>query len=861
MRQSENDQIAVRPAGARGPAPAGHFSPAPRQRPTARGKFLYTGAEKFWIRGVTYGTFRPRTDGDDYPAPSGLEADFAAMAACGLNAVRTYTVPPRRLLDAALAHGLRVFVGLPWEQHVTFLDERWRARDIVARVAAGVRACAGHPAVLAYAVGNEIPAPIVRWYGARRIERFLSELWEAAKAQDPDALVTYVNYPTTEYLELPFLDFVCFNVYLEHPEPYRAYLARLHNLAGDRPLVMTEIGLDSRRHGLAAQAQALEWQLRATFAAGCAGAFVFAWTDEWHRGGLPIEDWDFGLTDRRRRPKPALHAVRRVLDEVPFPRAARWPRASVVVCSYNGARTIARCLESLRALEYPDVEIIVVDDGSTDGTADIARRFGVRLISTPNRGLSSARNTGLAAATGPVVAYIDDDAYADPHWLAYAVSALLAGGHAAVGGPNVPPPDDGPVAEAVARAPGGPIHVLLSDTVAEHIPGCNMVFRAEALRAIGGFDPRFRTAGDDVDVCWRLQARGETIGFHPAAMVWHHRRNSVRAYWRQQVGYGRAEALLERKWPDKYNGVGHATWAGRIYGPAAVPVGRGRRVYHGTWGSAPFQSVYQPAAGWLGALASLPEWPLLVGALLALGLLGLSWPPLLGALPLAAAAAALPVTYAALAAGRALRALRGRERVAVAGLTLVLHLLQPLARLRGRLLGGLAPWRAARAPFVLPRPARFHRWTEVWEPPADRLARLERALLASGCAVQRGDDWSRWDLEVTLGLAGCARLAMVVEEHGRGRQLARFRIWPRPSLTVVAAAAALLGLSAGAGLAGAWPAATALGTGAAILGLLVVRACGVAVGAFLAAREAAQTPAARMTGRAPAAGGEDDAAA
>ncbi len=843
MGSHENDQIALRPAGASGAAAAGGAVAPLLPRPAVRGKFLYAGPEKLWVRGVTYGTFRPGADGDDYPPDPVLAADFAAMAAVGLNAVRTYTVPPRRLLDTALAHGLRVLVGLPWEQHVAFLDERRRARDIRRRVAAGVRACAGHPAVLAYAVGNEIPAPIVRWYGPRRVERFVAGLWAAAKDVDPDALVTYVNYPTTEYLELPFLDFACFNVYLERPAAYRAYLARLHNLAGDRPLVMAEIGLDSRSHGAAAQARALDWQLRTTFAAGCAGAFVFAWTDDWYRGGLAVEDWEFGLTDRQRRPKPALHAVRRVLEEVPFGKDSAWPRVSVVVCSYNGARTIGQCLESLLALEYPNFEVIVVDDGSTDATAEVVRRFGVRLIRTPNRGLSAARNTGLAAATGDVVAYIDDDAYADPHWLSYAVSALLSSRHAAVGGPNLPPPGDGRVAAAVARAPGGPVHVLVDDTEAEHIPGCNMVFWRQALRDVGGFDPQFRTAGDDVDVCWRLQARGHTIGFHPAAVVWHHRRNSVRAYWRQQVGYGRAEALLERKWPDKYNGVGHATWTGRIYGPVLALAGRGRRVYHGTWGSAPFQSVYQPPSGWLAALATLPEWPLLAAGLLALGLLGLLWPPLLWTLPVGALAAALPVVHAGLAGLGSTRMLRGRERLAVAALTILLHLLQPLARLRGRWLGGLVPWRAARAPFAPPRRVCFTTWSEAWEPPAARLARLEAVLLQSGCAVQRGHDWSRWDLEVTLGLAGSARLLLAVEEHGRGRQLARFRVWPRPSPVVVAAAGVLLALGAGAAGAGAWLPAALLGTAALALGALVVRACGVAVGAFLAARWAAETPA------------------
>jgi O-antigen biosynthesis protein len=182
-------------------------------RPRPSGKFLYVGDEKFWVRGVTYGTFRPGEDGCEYSRPDVVEQDFARIAATGLNTVRTYTVPPRWLLDAAQRHGLRVMVGLPWEQHISFLDDRKRAREIVGRVGRGVRACAGHPAVLCYAVGNEIPAPVVRWHGRRRVERYIERLYRAAKAEDPEALVTYVNYPTTEYLQLPFLDVVELCVY------------------------------------------------------------------------------------------------------------------------------------------------------------------------------------------------------------------------------------------------------------------------------------------------------------------------------------------------------------------------------------------------------------------------------------------------------------------------------------------------------------------------------------------------------------------------------------------------------------------------------------------------------------------------
>lgn len=231
------------------------------------------------------------------------------MAMSGINAVRTYTVPPGWLLDLAADHGLLVLIGVPWTDHVAFLESRSMKRSIEKTVREAVRACAGHSAVLGYAVGNEISAPLARWYGRRRIERFIERLYRAAKDEDPQALVTYVNYPTTEYLQLPFLDFVCFNVYLEAQRALESYLARLHNIAGDRPLVMAEVGLDSRRNGEAEQARVLEWQIETIFDSGCAGAFLFAWTDEWYRGGFEIEDWDFGLVDRERRPKQALGAV------------------------------------------------------------------------------------------------------------------------------------------------------------------------------------------------------------------------------------------------------------------------------------------------------------------------------------------------------------------------------------------------------------------------------------------------------------------------------------------------------------------------------------------------------------------------
>ncbi len=752
-----------------------------------------------------------------------IERDFALMAAAGINAVRIpHTMPPRALLDLAAACGLHVMVGLSAEQYIGFLIDRRRdAPDIADLVRAKVRSCAGHPALLCYALGNEIPAPMARWLGRRKVERYLERLYRVVKEADPDGLVTYVNYPTTEYLRLPFLDLLCFNVYLESQERFDAYLARLQNLAGDRPLVMSELGLDSLRNGEDIQARSLDWQVRTTFAAGCAGVFVFSWTDEWYRHENDVPDWLFGLTRADRLPKPALAAVREAFAEAPFAPGLPWPRVSVVVCTYNGARTIRDCLDGLSRLDYPDYEVIVVDDGSTDATGVIARQYDCRLIQTENQGLANARNTGLAAATGEIIAYLDDDAYPDPDWLTYLAATFLRTPYAGVGGPNIAPPGDGPIAECVARAPGGPVHVLVTDREAEHIPGCNMAFRKSCLEAIGGFDPQFRTAGDDVDVCWRLQERGWALGFHPAAMVWHHRRNSLRTYWRQQIGYGRAEAMLERKWPEKYNGPGHVRWVGRIYGSGLTHAlgWRRPRVYHGVWGGAPFQSLYQPAPSLLGSLPQMPEWYLMIASLVTIAAFSAVWRPFQLAVPLLAVAIVPPLAQAWLSAMRAsfpeMRAAPWPTRVRRRLLTALLHLAQPLARLRGRLKEGLTPWRRHGTPALAPLwPVTTSIWTEHRQELDQRLKEMEEGLRAEGACVLRGGRHDRWDLEVRGGFFGAARLLLGVEEHPGGHQMLRLRWWPDvpargPLLTL---AFALLTRSALHDR--AWVAAGVLGAGA-----------------------------------------------
>lgn len=301
-----------------------------------------------------------------------------------------------------------------------------------------------------------------------------------------------------------------------------------------------------------------------------------------------------------------------------------------------------------------------------------------------------------------------------------------------------------------------------------------MAFRKSGLSAIGGFDAQFRRAGDDVDVCWRIQNMGWTIGFSPAALVWHHRRASIGAYLKQQKSYGQAEALLQRKWPEKFNIAGQMEWHGRLYGAGLLHgLGLSHRIYHGARGSAPFQSLRSPVPSSLSYLPAMPEWLVVTLFLGGLSALGWLWPRLLWCVPLFALAVGVSVYQAAVSAGEATRfGSLGSSRAGLAGLrclTFLFYLLQPAARLWGRVSYGLLPGKP-RVPRVLAWPVRkkLSYWSEEWQVPEQRLKRLESAICERGVMLVRGGNYDRWDFEVRTGLLGAARLLLTVEEHGDG---------------------------------------------------------------------------------------------
>ena len=592
----------------------------------AAAKFFLEGDRKFFVKGVTYGPFRPDSEGHYFGPRAQAERDLAQMREIGLNVVRIYHAPPRWFLDACAAAGMRVLITLPWEKHVEFLRRKMSRDQISGMVRASVAANRGHPAIFGYLVGNEISSTMIRWLGVRRVTEFVEHLIRVGRETDPNVLFSYASYPPTEFLLPQNSDFSCFNVYLHDQDAFERYLLRLQNLSEDRPLILGEFGMDTIRHTQEEQAEMLGWHMDSVVKCGLAGTIFFTWTDEWFTGGQEISDWAFGIVTREREPKKSFFLLREKLGQdnaaLPHRPLPSYPFVSIIVCSFNGAKTLAECLESLGRIDYPNYEVILVDDGSTDNTPEIAARFpAVRYVHQTNHGLSHARNHGAAIAKGEIFAYTDSDCMADPDWLYYLLSTLLGGNYAGVGGPNVSPPAQSWVQACVAAAPGGPSHVLLTDTVAEHIPGCNMAWYRWAFENIGGFDPEYHKAGDDVDFCWRVQQAGHAIAFSPTAVVWHHRRFTLRAFRKQQEGYGEAESLLRFKHLIFFGPTGTAKWRGQIYGTPRFSWFINRPIiYHGIFGEGFFQSIYPtPQSDIAGYLSSI-EWFALTVFLFGLGI-------------------------------------------------------------------------------------------------------------------------------------------------------------------------------------------------------------------------------------------------
>ena len=243
----------------------------------------------------------------------------------------------------------------------------------------------------------------------------------------------------------------------------------------------------------------------------------------------------------------------------------KYPFVSVVVVTFNRGSLTKPCLESLGKQTYPHnrYEVIVVDDGSTDDTVEIAKKEGVRVIEHgKNRGIPSARNTGLAAAKGEITAYIDDDAVADSHWLEYLVEPFADPHITATGGQTFAYKTEY-IAERYLSAAGygnpAPLAFGKSKNLfwrfwvylktmfsygistkpieVQAVYTLNSAYRTSALNNIHGFDESLLT-DEDTDLSIRLRKIGAHIIFIPNAIIHHRHREHILQLIRQTYRRG-----------------------------------------------------------------------------------------------------------------------------------------------------------------------------------------------------------------------------------------------------------------------------------------------------------------------------------
>jgi len=319
---------------------------------------------------------------------------------------------------------------------------------------------------------------------------------------------------------------------------------------------------------------------------------------------------------------------------------------------------------------------------------------------------------------------------------------------------------------------------MIDDRTAEHVPGCNMAYYTKVAKEINGFDSQFRAAGDDVDFIWRLQHAGYTIGFAPAAQVWHYRRNTVKAYLKQQKGYGVAEALLKYKHPDHFNTLGASHWRGKIYGTDQIGVRMtGDVVYHGLFGTGLFQTIYRRPASLVAAMLMSIEWHLLYAFV---AILGLAFTPFLW---VALIMFLVPVVLAGIAAAQ--QPMPTHKHAFTRPLIAYLHYRQPITRgwarysvrLKAKVINDEARGyrRNQQLPFDPKDPQTLLYWSKWY----DRLTLLDRVANEVKKAAWRmrvDSGWGNWDMEIYGSRYVKIRIATATEHHHNVGMLTRVRV-------------------------------------------------------------------------------------
>lgn len=229
------------------------------------------------------------------------------------------------------------------------------------------------------------------------------------------------------------------------------------------------------------------------------------------------------------------------------------PTVSVIVPVYNGAHTVGETVESLLHQTHVPHQIIIVDDGSTDATLEVLKRYSSRIIiiSKKNGGPASARNCGIRLTTSEYIAFTDSDCIPKIDWLAELIKGFANSEAVGVGG-KVWGADVGLICEYIDSI-GSLNPITIKDSTEIHsFATANVCFRRDVLFEAGLFDERFKKpGGEDTELCIRIRALGYKFGIAEEAIVLHHHRQTVMSFLRTVANYGEGNYLLGKTWPEE----------------------------------------------------------------------------------------------------------------------------------------------------------------------------------------------------------------------------------------------------------------------------------------------------------------------